>query len=80
MSRYALVPAPLALPDMVWYNAFYGNIDEAEKEFPMANRGKQIIEKFWTEGADPMTEIERKLVELKASIASLRSDLDTYPC
>jgi hypothetical protein len=55
-----------------------GNTHEAEKEFELANRGKQVIERFLSEAVGRMPEIEAKLPELRASVASLRLDLDTY--
>ena len=56
-----------------------GDTCEAEKEFKIANRGKQVIERFLSEAAGEMPEIEQKLTELRASLLSLRSDLDAYP-
>src|SRR5579883_956966 len=56
-----------------------GDIDEAEKEFEMASRGRQVIERFLSEAAGRMSDIQQKLTELKASLRSLRADLDRYP-
>jgi hypothetical protein len=56
-----------------------GKVYEAEKEFEIVNRGKQVIERFLRETPGLMSEIEPKLAELKASIASLRAEIDAYP-
>lgn len=56
-----------------------GNSREADKEFEIACRGMRVIERFLGEAAGPMPEIEPKLAELRALVASLRSDLDTDP-
>jgi chromosome segregation ATPase len=55
-----------------------GNTEEAEKEFEIANRGKQVIQKFLSEAAGQMPDIERRLEELRATLASLESDLNAY--
>ena len=55
-----------------------GNVDEAEREFAMATRGREVMEKFLSEAPDPLPEIEQKLAELRAGLSSLRSDLDAH--
>ena len=55
-----------------------GDTHEAEKEFVIATRGTQVIERFLNEAANKMPEIQVKLAELKASLALLRSEIDAY--
>jgi chromosome segregation ATPase len=64
--------------DRARFELSLGNIDEAKKEFEITNRGKQVIEKFLSEAASQMPDIEQKLEELRATLASLESDLNTY--
>jgi hypothetical protein len=64
--------------DRARFELSLGNTHEAEKEFELANRGTQVIERFLSEAASRMPEIEAKLPELRASAASLRLDLDKY--
>jgi|SRR5581483_10923918 len=56
-----------------------GNTHEAEKEFVIASRGIQVIEKFLREAPSEIPEIEPKLASLRASVQSLKSELDTHP-
>ncbi len=55
-----------------------GDRDEAEKEFAIAHRGAQVIEKFLSEGPRQIPELEARLPALKASIESLRAEIDAY--
>ena len=63
--------------DRARFELSMGKIDEAEKEFEIANRGQQVIERFFSEAAVQIPEIEAKLARLKAALASLESDLNT---
>jgi uncharacterized membrane protein len=65
--------------DRARFELSLGDTHEAEKEFEVANRGKQVVERFSRETAGLMSEIEPKLAELRASIASLRAELDAHP-
>ena len=63
--------------DRAQFELSMGKIDEAEKEFDIANRGRQVIERFSSEAAVQIPEIEAELARLKAALASLESDLNT---
>ena len=65
--------------DRARFELSMGKVDEAEKELEVANRGRQVIERFFSEAAVQMPEIAAKLARLKAALASLRSDLNTHP-
>jgi len=65
--------------DRARFELSQGNIDEAEKEFEIVSRGKQVIERFLSKAAGQMPEIEQKRAELRMSLLSLRADLDAYP-
>ena len=56
-----------------------GNTQEGEKEFTAAQHGAEVVEHFLGQGRGPVAEIEGRLAELKASLKSLRSELDIYP-
>ena len=55
-----------------------GDTQEAEKEFEMANHGKQVIAKFLSEAEGQLPEIEHKWAELRLAVAALRSEIDAY--
>lgn len=50
-----------------------GNTDEAQKEFAVASRGADVIERFLHKAAGELAEIEAKLAELRSSLESLRA-------
>jgi hypothetical protein len=52
-----------------------GNTHEAQKEFEMANRGAQVIQRFLSEAPDQMPDIEARLANLKESLESLRVEI-----
>ena len=64
--------------DRARFELSLGNTHEAEKEFEIVSHGKQVIERFLSEAAGRMPEIERKWEELRMSVLALRSDLDAY--
>ena len=56
-----------------------GNTHEAQKEFDLANRGAQVIQRFLSEAPDQMPDIEARLANLKESLESLRVKIDSFP-
>ena len=56
-----------------------GNTHEAQKEFELANRGVEVIERFLGEEPGQMPEIEAKLAALKESMESLRLEIESFP-
>jgi hypothetical protein len=54
-----------------------GNTHEAEKEFVIASRGADEVERFLRHATVKMPEIESTLVSLRSSLESLRAELDT---
>jgi hypothetical protein len=55
-----------------------GNSDEAEKECAIVRHGARVIEKFLSEGSRQIPDLEARLLELKASIESLRAEIDAH--
>jgi hypothetical protein len=62
--------------DRARFELSVGKIDEAEKEYEVASRGREVIERFSSEAAGQMPEIDAKLEDLRKALRSLRSDLD----
>jgi hypothetical protein len=56
-----------------------GNMDEAQKEFAVASRGADVIERFLREAAGEMADIESSLAGLRSSLESLRAELGAAP-
>ena len=54
-----------------------GNAHEAQKEFVIASHGADVIEQFLRKAPVQMAEIEAKLGNLRSSLESLRTELDT---
>src|SRR5690349_4623520 len=53
-----------------------GNSLEARKEMVMASRAADIIERFLREAQPPEADLEAQLVDLRASLDSLRQKID----
>jgi hypothetical protein len=54
-----------------------GNTHEAQKEFVVASRGADVVERFLRKAATQMPDIEASLSDLRSSLESLRTELDT---
>lgn len=53
-----------------------GDTHEAQKEWAVAERGAQVIQRFLGDGPERLEEIEAKLAELREAVRALRSELD----
>jgi hypothetical protein len=54
-----------------------GDTYEAQKEFVVASRGADVVERFLRKAPVQMPEIAAKLGDLRSSLESLRTELDT---
>ena len=54
-----------------------GDTHEAQKEFAVASRGADVVEQFLRKAPVQMPEIAAKLGDLRSSLESLRTELDT---
>jgi hypothetical protein len=56
-----------------------GNTVEAAKEYEIARRGVEVIERFLQEAQEPLPNIEGRLVELKRAVRALYLKLERNP-
>ena len=55
-----------------------GNTHEARKEFVVASKGADVIERFLRKAAGEMADLEAKLVDLRSALESLRTELGSF--
>ena len=65
--------------DRARFELSLGESYEARKEYSIVCHAMQTIERFLRQASSDMTEVESQLAELKASVESLRIELETFP-